>query len=208
MPMTIANAASFDCTRAKAPIERLICSNPALSREDDRLGQAIRQRLATLPPDQRKALLELNRGWLPLRLVYCDQKYNAPVPAADVPATVKCLIAVYQDHIRSLLANCTIDQNNTLDDMAVTDELKTTIPRGFTIVGGFRIYMVSWLVGSTRAYVLPSKSHPMPAVLAAPYKSVAQCTVRAPDGTEWLVNLGSHGLLSYVLASDTVAPIK
>lgn len=206
-----ADAASFDCARAKTLIERLICSNPALSKEDSRLGQVIRQRLELLPPDQREALLEYNREWLPFRLPSCGSDGHSPIPPADTTATVQCLITGYQEHIKSLQAACSIDPKLTLDDMAIDDRPHKTIPHDFTIIGGWRIYMVSWDVGAIRSYILPSKGLPQDkntdANLLAPYKSVAQCTVRATDGTEWLANRAFDGSLFYVPANDTTIPI-
>lgn len=42
-------AASFDCNKAKAPIERSICSNPELSKLDEDLAAAYKRSLETFP---------------------------------------------------------------------------------------------------------------------------------------------------------------
>lgn len=41
-----AGAASFDCLKASTNVEKMICGNPALSRLDDQMAEAYRQRVA------------------------------------------------------------------------------------------------------------------------------------------------------------------
>ena len=43
MPVSSAVAASFDCAKAKASIERLICSSPELDAADTKMGEAFKR---------------------------------------------------------------------------------------------------------------------------------------------------------------------
>lgn len=42
-------AASFDCTKAKRPLEKFICSSPQLDNADEQLGQAFKEVNSTFP---------------------------------------------------------------------------------------------------------------------------------------------------------------
>lgn len=46
---TSASAASFDCAKARRPIEKLICSNPELDAADTRMGEVFKQVNAGFP---------------------------------------------------------------------------------------------------------------------------------------------------------------
>ena len=57
-----ARAASFDCAKAAAPVEKTICGDPALSQADERLAGAFAAALAvTLDP---RSLRTEQRQWL------------------------------------------------------------------------------------------------------------------------------------------------
>lgn len=47
--VSTAFAASFDCTKAKRPLEKFICSSPQLDSADEQLGQAFKEVNATFP---------------------------------------------------------------------------------------------------------------------------------------------------------------
>ncbi len=61
-----AAAPGFDCARAATDAERLVCSNPELSRADVQLGDAYRRRLVPLAPNspEQLALVQEQRSWL------------------------------------------------------------------------------------------------------------------------------------------------
>jgi uncharacterized protein len=87
VPVNEARAASFDCARAESPVERLICSDPQVSKLDERLDKAYRAAEAT-GMWRRKALALDQRGWLE----------NVRGKCSDAP----CLVRAYQARIEEL----------------------------------------------------------------------------------------------------------
>ncbi|MBK8174653.1 MAG: hypothetical protein IPK66_05030 [Rhodospirillales bacterium] len=67
-----AQEASFDCLKAAAPIELLICSDPDLIVLDGSLGSAFEASQARLPAEKRAAALTEQRAWLAQRLTRCE----------------------------------------------------------------------------------------------------------------------------------------
>lgn len=59
---TVAQAASFDCARAKSKIERKICADPALSKADEALAQIYKEELRTFPIPE--FIKDSQRAWL------------------------------------------------------------------------------------------------------------------------------------------------
>lgn len=57
-----AGAASFDCAKARSPIEKAICATPELSRADEELAAAYRAALASFPVPG--FVRETQRAWL------------------------------------------------------------------------------------------------------------------------------------------------
>jgi uncharacterized protein YecT (DUF1311 family) len=106
MPATSATAetASFDCLKAAAPIEQLICSDPQLLTLDGALGDAFAKYRQRLPERDRAGALAEQRAWLALRLKQCD------VPAkggAELALEVRwraapCLDEMYRARLAAL----------------------------------------------------------------------------------------------------------
>jgi uncharacterized protein YecT (DUF1311 family) len=59
-----AHAASFDCAKAKTPIETAICSSPTLSAADDQMAAAYRSLLSAAPPEVKAEIREDQRSWI------------------------------------------------------------------------------------------------------------------------------------------------
>jgi uncharacterized protein YecT (DUF1311 family) len=92
------HAASFDCAAAKSSVEKLICSDPALSDLDGRLGQAFQAARGPLDPKGREWLTKVQRSWLNARLGWCG------IPAAGAEgktsdAAKGCLAQLYRDRL-------------------------------------------------------------------------------------------------------------
>lgn len=68
----LAEGASFDCLKAAAPIEQIICSDPQLITLDGALGEAFAGFRQRLPEKDRASALAEQRAWLALRLKQCE----------------------------------------------------------------------------------------------------------------------------------------
>ena len=98
----IAHAASFDCTKAQRPLEKLICGNPKLNAADERLGQTYRSGLQRLPAAGVGPLRADQVQWLAWMQEIC----HAPEPGAtsSTPAaqTTDCMLKLYDQRARQL----------------------------------------------------------------------------------------------------------
>jgi uncharacterized protein len=90
---SVANAASFDCTKASTKRERLICHTPELSADDARLGAVYIQMLGALPPEAAALEKQLEREWL--------RSLDEDCPA-DRSDDVVCLDQKYKERIGKL----------------------------------------------------------------------------------------------------------
>lgn len=217
-------AASFDCGKARTPLEQLICKDPGLSRLDGYMGRVLRGRLAELPPEQRAPFLAMHRHWLRFRLAYCGLADNAPTSAVETETAARCVRSQYELHLRALRTACEVDKQHTLADF--TREKKTylnlrtfyvaqrTIPLGFSIVGGLRFYKAEW--PRVPVYILPSTTLATDSNISSYIRAehpwlrhnntgiIALCSVRSPQGVVWLVLRNIDGSLDYVLVKDVV----
>lgn len=83
----IAMGASFDCSKAHAPIEHAICENPELSEADSILSQRYQELRKQLSKSEAKILKYEQREWLKQRLEQCAV-YAIP-----------CLVGMYRARI-------------------------------------------------------------------------------------------------------------
>jgi len=89
--------ASFDCEKAKSPVEQLICREAKLSDADGRLGKLYLELQHSLSPAQVVDLREEQKKWLKVRnqqLLKCAED-------------VQCAVAVYEQRLRELAAAAT-----------------------------------------------------------------------------------------------------
>jgi len=91
-----AQAASFDCAKAKAPIELLICATPAVNALDDRLKVTL-DAAVKRAGDGRLALLADHKRWLAEFPKTC----GVTLPPV-APAVVTCVAAAYEQHMAQL----------------------------------------------------------------------------------------------------------
>lgn len=98
-PAGVASAvASFDCSRAAAGREQLICSDPALSALDGQLGSLYRERRARLSPQGARLLQESERNWLRFVSTVCVP--NDPEAQKLGRTRKNCLKGEYTDRIK------------------------------------------------------------------------------------------------------------
>jgi uncharacterized protein len=84
-----APAASFDCSKAKHPLEKLICADAQLSRADDALSQAYKARLATL--FDKNAFRSQQQDWLKILRTRCASGCARADVAAEYGAQLQLI---------------------------------------------------------------------------------------------------------------------
>lgn len=98
----LADAASFDCKQAKRPSEKLICSNPELSKLDEELDRVYKKVRTDLSEGAKKVVADGQRSWLAYWTKACSTddkgtKLN--------PADTSCAVNKYEARINALLKN-------------------------------------------------------------------------------------------------------
>lgn len=92
LPVESASAASFNCAKSTRVVEKLICSDPELSRLDSKLGEVYLEHLARNPHAQ-----QIQRKWLGER----DRNCNITM-SPDTSAITACLREATRIRIREL----------------------------------------------------------------------------------------------------------
>ena len=95
-------AASFDCTKARSSMEKLICSDAELSALDETLAinyTAARDKLST---SAAKVFTAGQLSWLRFHSTYCFVSYDAS--KADSVQAKRCLVEAYSERIKEFKA--------------------------------------------------------------------------------------------------------
>jgi len=96
-----ADGPSFDCGRAKTPIEVLICNDPELIRLDRLLGEAYATRLGA--SDAKDGVKTEQRAWLGSRFTRCPiPKSGAALGPAQTWEAAPCLATLYAERLAAL----------------------------------------------------------------------------------------------------------
>lgn len=97
--MNAARATSFDCTKAARPLEQLICSDPALRAQDDKMAALYSSALTKVSDGGKRILRDGQRQWLQYIQTVCanvDGNVEGPKEA------VRCLRNEYEQRLRAL----------------------------------------------------------------------------------------------------------
>jgi uncharacterized protein YecT (DUF1311 family) len=86
--------ASFDCAKAAAPIEKTICSDANLARQDRYVAVAYGQKTGGTDEAAKKPIRDAQRAWLASRTTHCGAKTGA--------AKVACLTSLYDARLTVL----------------------------------------------------------------------------------------------------------
>lgn len=98
---THADGPSFDCSKAKAPIELLICDDPELIRLDALVGQEYAHRLAA--SDAKETVKTEQRAWLGSRFERCRvPKAGKALTPAQTWEAAPCLATLYAERVTAL----------------------------------------------------------------------------------------------------------
>jgi uncharacterized protein YecT (DUF1311 family) len=85
---------SFDCAKAATAIEKAICSDANLARQDRDVAEAYRQKTSGSDEAAKKPIRDAQRAWLDSRAARCGAKTGA--------AAVACLTALYDARLTAL----------------------------------------------------------------------------------------------------------
>ena len=91
--LTIAQAASFDCSKAKTTVEHLICDTPSISELDDNIGRLYQASISKANEDQKKSLELEQKNWLRQYRNICniasclEQAYTSRLKALKIVET-------------------------------------------------------------------------------------------------------------------------
>ena len=97
-----ATAASFDCAKARTKVEKLICKDPQLSRQDEDLAKAYGEALK-LWDGQIAAYVKMNqRGWVGSRALETPGTSGGGILCEDDETALPCLQTIHADRIAVL----------------------------------------------------------------------------------------------------------
>jgi uncharacterized protein len=97
-----AEAAGFDCRRAKSLVEKQICGVPELSRQDGDVAALYTRTLGVLAKDGAASLRDEQRGWLREREACEDMIHGDPVVMADVLACIRRLMDERKERLEAI----------------------------------------------------------------------------------------------------------
>jgi len=100
LPHMTAGAASFDCAKASAPREKVICSDPILSEADTHLNELYQSAMSKLSKEGGALLRDNQREWLHYLAQWCPIQPSVGQQANI--AIMSCLGAAYSERIRDL----------------------------------------------------------------------------------------------------------
>ncbi|WP_165189923.1 lysozyme inhibitor LprI family protein [Caulobacter soli] len=97
-----ASAASFDCAKARSKVEKLICKDPQLSRQDEDLAKAYAE-AQKLWDGQIAAYVKLTqRGWVGSRALETPGMSGGGILCEDDETALPCLRTIHADRIAVL----------------------------------------------------------------------------------------------------------
>ncbi len=97
----MAHAASFDCAKAKTPLEQAVCGSPELSAADDEMAAAYKAALAKVPPAMKATVRNDQLAWVHWMEVSC--KARAPLPSTEQMGLLSGFYASRTKELRSLV---------------------------------------------------------------------------------------------------------
>lgn len=91
-----ARQASFDCAKAAAPVELLICGDDEMAALDREMGELYKSYRSTLSADGRKDLLQQQRKWLKGRLTQCGIPASGKINGGKRAEARDCLAELFR----------------------------------------------------------------------------------------------------------------
>ena len=182
---------SFDCAKAHEGSEKIICGSETLSALDRELASIYPLRLAELDEAGRAALKRDEKRWVDRRMRFCAP----PSTKGDAESRAACIEDEYRQRISVLRADCEVDQENSLEQMAAWKQARAwerprskKVPKGFTVKRDVEMY---WNLEHVSVYNLPSTTLPEASTSTWGMRCcgewLSSCKATGPDGSEWLV---------------------
>jgi len=128
------SAASFDCAKATTAIEKLICSNPALSKADEVMAAAYKKATlaaANLPAAEQDDLKQDQLAWLKNRVAECSG--NPEVFGDPAPRGARCIAEQYKRRTAALQVYATqaaLDPSQPVNPTGTFDEFGICVSCG------------------------------------------------------------------------------
>jgi uncharacterized protein YecT (DUF1311 family) len=97
-----ATAASFDCAKARTKVEKLICKDPQLSRQDEDLAKAYGEALKVWDGKIAAYVRMSQRGWVGSRALLPPDIGAGGILCTDDGTALSCLRAIHADRIAVL----------------------------------------------------------------------------------------------------------
>lgn len=97
------NAASFDCAKARVPLEKTICTDTQLNKVDGKMGSLYLQLRHSLGKNAATQLQEEQRAWLKQRTKICS------------PTDTSCLLNLYDGRVSTLKRHQCSHLQQTID---------------------------------------------------------------------------------------------
>jgi uncharacterized protein YecT (DUF1311 family) len=99
---TPATAASFDCAKARTKVEKLICKDPQLSRQDEDLAKAYGEALKVWDGKIAAYVKMTQRGWVGSRALLPPDMGQGGILCIDDQTALACLRDIHADRIAVL----------------------------------------------------------------------------------------------------------
>jgi uncharacterized protein YecT (DUF1311 family) len=97
-----AAAASFDCAKARTKVEKLICKDPQLSRQDEDLAKAYGEALKLWDGKIAAYVKMTQRGWVGVRALETPGMSGGGILCEDDETALPCLRTIHADRIAVL----------------------------------------------------------------------------------------------------------
>lgn len=97
-----AGAASFDCAKARTKVEKLICKDSQLSRQDEELAKAYGEALKAWDGKIAPYVKLNQRGWVGSRALEPPEVSGGGILCVDDASALPCLRAIHADRIAVL----------------------------------------------------------------------------------------------------------
>ncbi len=148
--------ASFDCSKAQRPVDRLICSEAALRWQDVAMARSYTAASASVTGSARDALLTEQRAWLSERDQQCVGKHRfAELTGSTRSAAHACLLQHYRQRRQALQHRIGVVSANAITEINL-EPLVAALPE---LVDDGNIVVTSAIPapdGSMVALLLPS----------------------------------------------------